>query len=144
MKWQDCRMAELRNLDLEIEQSILQSCNPAILQFVSLLFARPTARGIEAQLLGDVPVAGFSRGSQLEHAGHVALVADRIAEDVVVHAAPFGPEAGVLDVANDLELVHAVARAGSADDVFFDHHAAHVVGAISEAELPHLSALRNP
>ena len=56
----------------------------------------------------------------------------------------FGDEAGVLDVADDLDLVHAVARAGRADDVLFDHHAAHVVGAVGEAELPDLAALRDP
>src|SRR5215471_10335212 len=146
IEWQSCRMAEWQNL--KSVQSILQSCNSAILQFVlhviPLFLARPTARGIEAQLLGDVRVASFPRAGQLEHAGHVALVADRITEDLVMHAAPFGPEAGVLDVADNLELVHAVAGAGRADDVFFDHHAAHVVRAIGEAELPHLSALRDP
>ena len=56
----------------------------------------------------------------------------------------FGDEAGVLDVAHDLELVHAVLGAGGADDVLFDHHAAHVVGAVRQAELPDLAALRDP
>jgi hypothetical protein len=41
-------------------------------------------------------------------------------------------------VDNDLEFVHAVAGAGRADDVLFDHHAAHVVGAVGETELPTL------
>ena len=45
---------------------------------------------------------------------------------------------------DDLDFVHAVARAGRADDVLLDHHAAHVVGAEGEAELPDLAALRHP
>ena len=56
----------------------------------------------------------------------------------------FGDEAGVLDVAHDLDFVHAVAGAGGADDVLLDHHAAHVVGAVGEAQLPDLAALRHP
>ena len=56
----------------------------------------------------------------------------------------FGDEAGVLDVADDLDFVHAVARAGGAHDVLLDHHAAHVVGAVGEAQLPDLAALRHP
>ena len=56
----------------------------------------------------------------------------------------FGDEAGVLDVADDLDFVHAVAGAGGADDVLLDHHAAHVVGAVGEAQLPDLAALRHP
>ena len=56
----------------------------------------------------------------------------------------FGHESGILDVDDDLELVHAVGRAGRADDVLLDHHAAHVVGAVGEAELSDLPALRHP
>ena len=52
--------------------------------------------------------------------------------------------AGVLDVADDLDLVHAVAGAGGRDDIFLDHHAAHVVGAVGETELTDLAALRHP
>src|SRR5215467_1844378 len=66
IEWQSCRMAEWQNL--KSVQSILQSCNSAILQFVlhviPLFLARPTARGIEAQLLGDVRVASFPRAGQ--------------------------------------------------------------------------------
>ena len=61
-----------------------------------------------------------------------------------MHVAALGDEAGVLDVADDLDFVHAVAGAGRADDVLFDHHAAHVVGAEGETELPDLAALRHP
>src|SRR5437667_217683 len=80
----------------------------------------------------------------LEHPRHRALAEDRIAEDLVVHVAPLRDEAGVLDVAHDLDLVHAIARAGRTDDVLLDHHAAHVVGAEREAELPHFPSLRDP
>src|SRR5207244_13459601 len=66
-----------------------------------------------------------ARDGELEHPRHRALAEDRIAEDLVVHVAPLRDEAGVLDVAHDLDLVHAVARAGRADDVLLDHHAAH-------------------
>ena len=61
-----------------------------------------------------------------------------------MHVAALRGEAGVLDVDDDLDFVHAVAGAGGADDVFFDHHAAHVVGAVGEAQLPHFSALGHP
>ena len=56
----------------------------------------------------------------------------------------FGAEAGVLDVADDLDLVHAVGRAGRPHDVLLDHHRPHVVGAEEQAQLPHLAALRDP
>ena len=78
------------------------------------------------------------------HARNRALAEDRIAQDLVVHVAPLRGEAGVLDVADDLDLVHAVARAGGAHDVLLDHHAAHVVGAEGETELPDLAALGHP
>src|SRR5438093_446991 len=70
--------------------------------------------------------------------------ASGVAENLVVDVPAFGREPGVFDVPDDLDLVHAVARAGGADDVLFDHHAAHVVGAEREAELPHFPALRDP
>src|SRR5437660_1636080 len=74
----------------------------------------------------------------------VAVAEDRITEDFVVHVPPLRDEAGVLDVAHDLDFVHAVARAGGADDILLDHHTAHVVGAVREAQLSHLAALRDP
>ena len=85
-----------------------------------------------------------TRGREAQHAGHGALAENRIAEHVVVHVAPLRHKAGILDVAHDLDLVHAVRRAGRADDVLFDHHAAHVVGAVCEAELADLAALSDP
>src|SRR6266853_485720 len=109
MKLQDRRIAECQDWkDSESAQSVLRFCTFAILQ--SLALAGPAARRIQAQFLGHVSVAGLSRRRQLQHPRHVALDADWIAEDVVVHAAPLRPEAGILDVAHDLQLVHAVAR----------------------------------
>jgi hypothetical protein len=67
-----------------------------------------------------------------------------IAQNLVVHVAALRNETRVLDIAHDLDFVHAVARPCRADDVLFDHHAAHVVGAVREAELPHLPTLRHP
>ena len=61
-----------------------------------------------------------------------------------MHVAAFGDEPGVLDVAHDLDFVHAVAGAGGADHVLLDHHAAHVVGTVREAELTDLAALGHP
>ena len=61
-----------------------------------------------------------------------------------MHVPPLRREPGVLDVADDLGFVHAVAGAGGAHDVFLDHHAAHVVGAVGQAQLPDLAALRHP
>ena len=61
-----------------------------------------------------------------------------------MHVPPLRRESGVLDVADDLGFVHAVARAGGPHDVFLDHHAAHVVGAVGQAQLPDLAALRHP
>src|SRR5437588_596449 len=57
---------------------------------------------------------------------------------------PLRTEPRVLDVAHDLRFVHAVACTRGADDVFFDHDAAHVVRAIGEAQLADLAALRHP
>ena len=61
-----------------------------------------------------------------------------------MHVAALRREAGVLDVADDLDFVHAVARAGGANDVLLDHHAAHVVGAVRQAQLSDLAALGDP
>src|SRR5450759_1169753 len=97
------------------------------------LLACSAARGIEAELRRYRDVAALARGRELEHPRHVALAEDRIAEYFVVHVAPLGGKPGVLDVAHDLDFVHAVAGAGRADDVFLDHHAAHVVRAVREA-----------
>ena len=102
------------------------------------------SRGIAADLRRRGCVAVGAGDGQLQHPRHAALAEDRIAEDLVVHVPPLGDEAGVLDVADDLDLVHAVARAGGADDVLLDHHAAHVVRAEGEAELADLAALRHP
>ena len=89
-------------------------------------------------------VAVRARGRELEHPRHLALAEDRIAEHLVVHVAALRREPGILDVADDLDFVHAVAGAGRADDVLLDHHAAHVVGAVGQAQLPDLAALRHP
>src|SRR5438445_835756 len=110
----------------------------------SLPLAGAAPRGIETQLLGHARVAIFARGRELEHPRHVALAEDWLAEDVVMHVAAPGGKAGVLDVAHDLDFVHAVARAGGADDILLDHHAAHVVRAVREAQLADLAALGHP
>jgi hypothetical protein len=52
-------------------------------------------------------------------------------------------KAGILGV-RTISRRHAIGRPGRADHVLFDHHAAHVVGAEGEAELPDLAALRHP
>ena len=101
-------------------------------------------RRIAADLRRTRRVAVGARDGELQHARHAALAEDRIAQHLVVHVAALGDEAGVLDVADDLDLVHAVARAGGAHDVLLDHDAAHVVGAVGEAQLPDLAALRHP
>ena len=61
-----------------------------------------------------------------------------------MHVAALRHESRIFDVADDLELVHAVACPGGAHDVLFDHHAAHIVGAVRKAQLPDLPALRDP
>src|ERR1051325_4378109 len=101
--------------DLLQKLSLLQSCRSAILQSLALAGLAP--RRIQAELFGDVGVAGLARRRELEHPRDVELLVDRIAEDLVVHVAALGGEPGVLDVADDLEFVHAVRRAGGADDV---------------------------
>src|ERR1700687_3761043 len=99
---------------------------------------------IEAKLRRYTVVAVLARGRQLQHSRNLALPEDRIAEDLVVHVAPFGGEPGVLDVPDDLDFVHAVTGTGGAHHVFLDHHAAHVVRAAGEAQLTDFSALRDP
>ena len=47
-------------------------------------------------------------------------------------------EAGVLDDTPQLAVIGAVTRAGSADHVLFDHDAAHVVHAETQADLANL------
>ena len=46
---------------------------------------------------------------------------NRIAENVVVHVAARGDEAGVFDIADDLDCVHAEGRAGGAHHVLLEH-----------------------
>src|SRR4029453_843577 len=108
------------------------------------LFFSGAAGGI-ANDFGRSPVVSFAPGDrQLQHPRNRSLAENGIPENLVVHVATLGNEAGVLDVADDLDLVHAIAGTGGADDVFFDHHAAHVVRAIGQAQLTDLPALRDP
>src|SRR5258708_4514787 len=102
------------------------------------------ARRVLVQLARPARVAVGARGGERQLARHVLLAEERVAEDVVVHVAALGDEARVLDVADDLDFVHAVAGAGGADDVLLDHHAAHVIRAVRQAELTDLAALRDP
>src|SRR5712692_4933527 len=127
----------------------LQSCNPAILQCLllslqSFLLSGPAPRRIHAELLRRRLVAGEPRRGELEHPWHLALAKDGIAENLVAHVPALRREAGVLDVADDFGFVHAIARAGGADNVLLDHDAAHVVRAERETELADLAALRHP
>src|ERR1700681_4935845 len=88
------------------------------------LLAAAAPGWIVRELLRHADVAvGAGRG-KLEHARNVATPVDRIAENAIVHVRALGGEAGVFDVPDDFHLVHAVPRAGLADDVFLDHHAA--------------------
>src|SRR5688500_1998917 len=66
-------------------------------------------------------------GGQVQHSRNRTFAENRVSEDLVMHVSPLRGEAGVLDVADDLDLVHAIARTGRAHDVLLDHHAAHVV-----------------
>src|SRR5262245_40529185 len=122
-------------------QSILQSYNPAILQSQALRSA--AARGVVGQFGGHAGIAVFARGREFQHSRHLALAADRTAWDVSVHVAVVRDAAGVLDVADALRFVHAVARARGVDAVLFHHPAAHVVGGVADPALPDLPALRH-
>src|SRR3954469_24971474 len=108
------------------------------------LLLRGTARGVVDQFgrTAGIAIRPRRRERKLPRDGLLAEV--RIAKDVVVHVAPLGDEAGVLDVVPDRGFVRAVPRAGGADFFLFDHDAAHVVGAVSETELSDLPALRDP
>ena len=111
----------------------------------ALAARRRRAGVVGGELVGDAVGVVLGLGDvERQPARHGALAEDRVAQHVVVHVAALGGEAGVLDVADDLDFVHAVAGAGGADDVLLDHHAAHVVGAEGQAQLPDLAALRHP
>src|SRR5688572_13152471 len=88
-------------------------------------FPLTALRRVVSELLRYGIVAVFTGRCQGQHPRHVALAEDRIAEQFVVHVAPLGDEAGILDIRDDLNLVHAVARPGRPHDVLFDHHTAH-------------------
>src|SRR6478672_4754538 len=62
-------------------------------RFVAIDFRRPAR------------VTLGSGDRQFEHARNRALAKHRITEDLVVHVAALGDEPGVLDVADDLDLV---------------------------------------
>ncbi len=56
-----------------------------------------------------------------------------------VEASPLArDETGITDDAAQFSIVSPVPRPGGADDVFFDHDAAHVVDAESESDLSNL------
>ena len=63
------------------------------------LLPRSAAGRIVAELLGHRGVAGLARGAERQHPRHVALAADRIAEDLVVHVPPLRREPRVLEQA---------------------------------------------
>src|SRR5258706_16355917 len=75
------------------------------------LFAAVAARRIVHQLVGNVGVALPAGARQLEDPRDLALAEHRTAEDFGVHVSALREEAGVLDIADDLHLVHAVAGA---------------------------------
>src|SRR5215208_5093526 len=102
------------------------------------------ARGIPIDFRRTRRVSVGARNGKLEHPRNAALAEDRIPLQLVVHVAALGHEPGILDVAYDLDLVHAIARARGAHDVLLDHHAAHVVRAEREAQLPDFPSLRYP
>src|SRR6185369_13050426 len=108
----------------------------------SQLLAVAASRLVVPQFVGHGPVRVSARRRQRQHAWHVAFAENRLPEDLVMHVPTLGNEPGILDVDDDLELVHAVRSACGAHDVLFDHHAAHVVGAVGEAQLANLPALR--
>src|SRR5438067_224608 len=109
---------------------------------VPLAMDSSIARSTDARISGDLGSGRCRRAAMT--ARNLALAEDRIPQNLVVHVATLGDESRVLDVADDLRFVHAVAGAGGTDDVFLDHDAAHVVGAVSKAQLTHLAALRHP
>src|SRR5262245_62133261 len=104
--------------------------------------AAPSRILVEFLWNARVPVRPRSRKAQ--HPGHVAPAEEGIAQHYVVHVSPLRNETSVLDVSHDLDLVHAISGAGSTDDVFLDHHAAHVVGAVRKTQLADLPPLRDP
>src|SRR4030095_13963264 len=91
------------------------------------LFLRGAPSGVAVDFRRTRSVAVTSRDGKLQHPRHASFAKDWIAEDLVVHVPSLRDEAGILDIANDLDFVHAVRGTGSADDVLFDHDAAHVV-----------------
>src|SRR5688572_27326772 len=93
-----------------------------------------TSRRIVLQLFRHRRITLCARRGQRHHARHLAFAVDRVAENLVVHVAALRGEPGILDVLDDLDLVHAVARSRGTDDVLLDHHAAHVVGAKRQTE----------
>src|SRR5688500_18566700 len=82
------------------------------------LLAGPAAGRIVPQLFGHRRVAMGARGRERKHPRHIPFQKHRISEQLVMHVAPLRHITRVDDVADDLDLVHAVARAGGADDVF--------------------------
>ena len=65
---------------------------------------------------------------------------DKLVKDVALPRR----EAEFFDRGADLVERQIVHRAGLGDDVFLDHQAAHVVGAVEQGELADLQALRDP
>ena len=61
-----------------------------------------------------------------------------------MHVSTLGHESGVLDVARNLDLIHAIDCARGTNDVFLHHDTAHVVGTEGKTQLPDLAALRDP
>ena len=77
------------------------------------------------------------------------LVAERVAAQLIHIAfvqrrALARNEAGILNDAAKFGVICAISGAGSADDVFFDHDAAHVIDAESQANLSDLQTDRQP
>src|SRR4249919_2922542 len=101
-------------------------------------------RRVTIDLRRAARVAFRACDGELQHPRDGTRPEHRIAKDLVVHVPSLRRKAGVLDVAHDLNLVHAVARAGCTHDVLLDHDAAHVVGAVGEAQLTDFAALRHP
>ena len=103
------------------------------------LLAGTVARRALLQLLGTV-VSPSSRAVASSSMRGIRAAKDRCAKSLVMHVAALRLEAGIPDVADDLDC--PCSSAGGANDVFLDHHAAHVVGAVGQAQLSDLPPCR--
>src|SRR3954468_7709355 len=125
--------ATMRSLSVKIQPSRMGGCeigrsHAALYCAIELrwsvrppLFLRAASGRVAAELLRHAGISISPCGGEAQHARDLARPEDRVTQNLVVHVPPLRDEAGVFDVAYNLDFIHAVRGTGGTHHVLLDH-----------------------